>query len=40
MDNGDITEAGSHDELLRKEGMYSEIYNAQFASSKIERKKC
>jgi ATP-binding cassette subfamily B protein len=30
MHEGDITEAGSHDELMLKNGMYSEIYNAQF----------
>jgi ATP-binding cassette subfamily B protein len=32
MNHGDIVETGSHDELLQKGGMYSEIYNAQFAS--------
>jgi ATP-binding cassette subfamily B protein len=32
MDNGDITEAGSHEELLQGGGMYSEIYNSQFAT--------
>jgi len=32
MDKGDIVEAGSHSELLQKGGMYSEIYNSQFAS--------
>jgi len=32
MDNGDIVETGSHDDLLQKGGMYSEIYNSQFAS--------
>jgi ATP-binding cassette subfamily B protein len=31
MDNGDIMESGSHDELLQKGGMYSDIYNSQFA---------
>jgi len=32
MHEGDITEAGSHDELMLKNGMYSEIYNSQFVS--------
>jgi ATP-binding cassette subfamily B protein len=32
MDQGNIVETGSHDELLEKGGMYSEIYNSQFAS--------
>jgi ATP-binding cassette subfamily B protein len=32
MDNGDIMESGSHDELLQKGGMYSDIYSSQFAS--------
>jgi len=31
MDNGTIVEAGSHTELLAKGGMYSELYNSQFA---------
>jgi ATP-binding cassette subfamily B protein len=32
MNQGDIVETGSHDELLERGGMYSEIYNSQFAS--------
>ena len=32
MDKGTIVETGSHSELLQKGGMYSEIYNSQFAS--------
>jgi ATP-binding cassette subfamily B protein len=32
MDKGDIIEVGNHEELLRQGGMYSEIYNSQFAS--------
>jgi len=31
MDNGTIVEAGSHTELLANDGMYSELYNSQFA---------
>lgn len=30
MDKGNIVEQGSHDELLQKNGMYSDIYNSQF----------
>lgn len=32
MDKGTIIEKGSHEELLQKKGMYSEIYNSQFAT--------
>ena len=32
MDNGNIVETGSHEELLQKGGTYSDIYNSQFAS--------
>lgn len=31
MDKGNIVEQGSHDELLAKNGLYSDIYNSQFA---------
>lgn len=30
LQDGEITEAGTHDELLEKEGFYSQLYNAQF----------
>ncbi|MEG0291583.1 MAG: ABC transporter ATP-binding protein [Anaerovoracaceae bacterium] len=30
MDNGDIIEQGTHDELLAQNGYYSELYNSQF----------
>jgi ATP-binding cassette subfamily B protein len=30
MDKGDIVEVGSHDELMDKGGMYSELYSSQF----------
>jgi len=32
MDKGDVVEIGSHEELLQAGGMYSELYNSQFAS--------
>ena len=31
MKNGHIIEQGNHDELLRKQGFYAELYNSQFA---------
>ena len=30
MDEGDIIEQGTHDELLAANGFYAELYNAQF----------
>lgn len=30
MKHGDIVEQGTHEELLEKEGFYSELYNSQF----------
>ena len=30
MDNGDIVETGTHDELIEKKGFYEKLYNAQF----------
>ena len=30
MNNGDIIEQGTHDELLSKNGFYADIYNSQF----------
>ena len=31
MDNGDIVEQGSHDELLARGEFYASLYNSQFA---------
>ncbi len=30
MNNGDIVEQGTHDELLQKKGFYEKLYNSQF----------
>jgi ATP-binding cassette subfamily B protein len=32
MQNGDIVEAGSHDELLAQGGAYRRLYESQFAA--------
>lgn len=33
MKDGNIIEQGSHEELMRKNGFYSQLYNSQFASA-------
>ena len=33
MNNGDIIESGTHDELLLQDGFYAELYNSQFERS-------
>lgn len=33
MNNGDIVEQGSHEELLKKGGFYANLYNSQFENS-------
>ena len=30
MNNGDIVEQGTHEELLKKNGFYANLYNSQF----------
>jgi ATP-binding cassette subfamily B protein len=32
LDNGRITEQGSHEELLRRRGLYAELYHLQAAA--------
>ena len=32
MNEGDIIEQGSHEELLEKDGFYAKLYNSQFES--------
>ena len=33
MKEGDIVEQGNHEELLKKNGFYAELYNSQFAKT-------
>jgi ATP-binding cassette subfamily B multidrug efflux pump len=33
MDGGKIVEQGSHEELLRREGFYYDLYNSQFTDA-------
>ncbi len=35
MNNGDIVEQGTHEELLAKDGFYASIYNSQFEEAEI-----
>jgi ATP-binding cassette subfamily B protein len=35
MDEGDIVEQGKHDELLKRDGFYAEIYNSQFDTAQV-----
>ena len=30
MKDGDIIEQGNHDELIKKNGFYADLYNSQF----------
>jgi len=32
LDSGDIVEQGTHEELLRKNSIYANLYNSQFAN--------
>ena len=35
LENGEIVEEGSHDELLSREGVYARIYRTQYASQEM-----
>ena len=36
MKNGNIVEQGTHDDLLKKNGFYAELYNSQFSGDIVE----
>ena len=33
MKDGDIIESGNHDELIKKNGFYADLYNSQFSEA-------
>ncbi|MEG0574685.1 MAG: ABC transporter ATP-binding protein, partial [Erysipelotrichaceae bacterium] len=33
INEGDIVESGTHDELISKKGFYEKLYNSQFAKN-------
>jgi len=33
MSDGDIREAGTHEQLMEKNGLYAELYNSQFSAA-------
>ena len=33
INNGDIVEQGTHEELLAKQGVYEKLYNSQFVNN-------
>ena len=35
IDNGQVKEHGTHEELLRQQGLYSHLYNIQFGKDKV-----
>ena len=35
MKSGTIVEQGTHEELLKRDGFYAELYNSQFAANSI-----
>lgn len=38
MNNGDIVEVGNHDELMKKQGFYFNLYSSQFDDQETEKK--
>ena len=40
LNEGNIVEQGTHDELLKKKGFYFELYNSQFQKNEQIKKKC
>lgn len=38
MNNGDIVEVGNHDELMKKQGFYFNLYSSQFDEQETEKK--
>jgi ATP-binding cassette subfamily B protein len=32
MNDGDVIEQGTHDELMAAQGFYAELYNSQFSN--------
>jgi subfamily B ATP-binding cassette protein MsbA len=38
MEDGRITETGSHEELMQQSGTYRRLYDLQFASSETEQR--
>ncbi len=39
IEDGKITQMGNHDELIRKDGFYSDLYNRQLLESALSKKK-
>ena len=35
MKDGDVIETGTHDSLLKKGGLYAELYNSQFEEKSV-----
>lgn len=35
INNGDIVEQGTHEELMKKQGYYEKLYNSQFAQKGV-----
>ena len=38
LNQGDIIEKGTHEELMKKKGFYADLYNSQFKKETIEVK--